>query len=151
MQGIVFLGALLGCLAGGRVADIVYRQSGSLRLSRSGVGGVCTGLCALLVYFAYGVHDEVAFAGLVSAGAFLAAAAGPVAYSAAIDIGGPRTPTIFGLMNMSGSIAAAVTPVAVGRYFEHSKDWNDILSVFSLLYVGAAICWLFLNSGRRIH
>src|SRR5690606_24264830 len=46
MQGLVFGGTFAGCLVGGSVTDWIWQRTGSMRLSRSGVGTFALGACS---------------------------------------------------------------------------------------------------------
>ena len=92
LQGLVLLGTLTGSLCGGTLVDWIWRRTGSLRLSRSGVGATFLAACAGLILAAWFVQNAVLAMLLLCGGAFLAALAGPCAFAAAIDIGGTRAP-----------------------------------------------------------
>jgi ACS family glucarate transporter-like MFS transporter/ACS family D-galactonate transporter-like MFS transporter len=40
--------------------------------------------------------------------------------------------------------------VLVGRLFRLTANWNLILLLFAGVYLAGAICWLFVDSQRRI-
>lgn len=149
LQGLVLTGTLTGSIVGGSVADWVWRKTGSLRLSRSGVGGTSLTVCASLIlasWFAQSAGTATAFLAL---GSFFAAVAGPSAYSVTIDIGGSRVAQVFGLMNMCGNLAAAACPVLVGILFERTPNWDLVLLLFAAVYFTGALCWIFLNPSPR--
>ena len=150
LQGLVFAGTLIGCIFGGMLTDWIWRQTGNLRLSRSGVGAASLGACSLLILAAWFVRSpELAMAWL-TLGSFFAALAGPAAFAAIIDIGGPRVPQVFGLMNMVGNVAAAACPIVVGRIFEVTANWNLVLLLFAGVYCAGAICWVFVNPQQPV-
>jgi ACS family glucarate transporter-like MFS transporter/ACS family D-galactonate transporter-like MFS transporter len=148
-QGLVLAGTLTGSILGGSVADWVLRRTGSLRLSRSGVGGTSLAICATLILGSWFVESAGAASALLALGAFFAAVAGPSAYSVTIDIGGTRVPQVFGLMNMCGNLAAAACPVLVGMIFKRTADWDLVLLLFAGVYFTGAVCWVFLNPNPK--
>jgi ACS family D-galactonate transporter-like MFS transporter len=150
LQGIVLGGALLGAIFGGLLTDWVWRRTGSLRASRSGVGAASLGTCSIVILGAWFVESTQVAVLLLAVGAFCAASAGPCAFAATIDIGGPRVPQVAGLMNMSGNFAAAACPVIVGRLFQLTENWNLILLLFAGVFLAGAICWAFVNPQRRV-
>ncbi len=87
---------------------------------------------------------------LLTAGAFLAALAGPCSIATTIDIGGSRVPQVFGLMNMTGNLAAAATPILVGKLFEWTSNWNLVLLLFAGVYLFGGLCWVFVNPQKHI-
>ncbi len=150
LQGVVLAGALMGCIFGGLVTDWVWRRTKSLRVSRSGVGAASLGTCAIVILGAWFVQSTEVAVFLLALGAFCAAFAGPCAFAATIDIGGPRVPQVAGMMNMSGNLAAAACPVLVGRLFQLTENWNLILLWFAGVFLAGAICWLFVNPQKRV-
>lgn len=145
LQGLVLVGSLVGSLFGGVVTDTIWRRTGSVRLSRCGVGAVALGACAMLVLTAWFVRSPVLAVTSLALGALLAAVAGPCAFAATIDVGGVQVPQVFGLMNMSGNFAAAACPVLVGMLFEWTANWNLVLLLFVFVYLAGATCWILAN------
>ncbi|WP_166821256.1 MFS transporter [Thalassoroseus pseudoceratinae] len=150
LQGVVLAGTLLGSVFGGVIIDWIWRKTGSLRLSRSGMGAASLGTCALLILAAWFIRDVNTAIALLAMGALFAAIAGPCAFATTIDIGGERVPQVFGIMNMSGNFAAAACPVLVATLFEWTENWNLVLVMFAGVYFVGAICWLFANPEKRI-
>jgi ACS family glucarate transporter-like MFS transporter/ACS family D-galactonate transporter-like MFS transporter len=150
LQGVVMIGALLGAIFGGLLTDWVWRRTGSLRISRSGVGAASLGSCSIVILGAWFVQSTEVAVFLLALCAFCAASAGPCAFAATIDIGGPRVPQVAGMMNMSGNFAAAACPVLVGRLFQLTTNWNLILLLLAGVFLTGAICWLFVNPQRHI-
>ncbi|WP_372718121.1 MFS transporter [Novipirellula sp.] len=150
LQGLVLAGTLTGSIFGGTLVDWIWRRTGSLRLSRSGVGATFLAACAVLIVAAWFVQSAVLAVALLSLGSFLAALAGPCAFAATIDIGGPRVPQVFGLMNMVGNLAAAACPILVGWLFQWTSNWNLVLLMFAGVYMVGAICWVFVNPQKQI-
>ncbi|MEZ6075129.1 MAG: hypothetical protein R3C56_05495 [Pirellulaceae bacterium] len=56
LQGLVLGGTLAGSLFSGRLVDWIWLRTGSLRLSRSGVGGTALASCGLLILAAWFVQ-----------------------------------------------------------------------------------------------
>jgi ACS family glucarate transporter-like MFS transporter/ACS family D-galactonate transporter-like MFS transporter len=150
LQGVVLGGFLLGAIFGGMFTDWIWRRTGNLRTSRSGVGGASLSACAVLILGAWFVESSGVAVFLMAAGAFCAAFAGPCAFAAIIDISGSRVPQVAGMMNMSGNLAAAACPILVGRLFELTKNWDLSLLLFAAIYLAGATCWLFIDPHRRI-
>jgi len=149
LQGLVFAGTLTGCIFGGMLTDWIWRRTGGLRLSRSGVGAVSLGACSLLIVAAWFVKSPELAVGLLALSSFFAALAGPCAFAATIDIGGSRVPQVFGLMNMVGNFAAAACPVIVGKLFQATANWDLVLLLFAAVYFVGAVCWVFVNPRPR--
>lgn len=141
-QALVLAGTLIGSLLGGWVTDRIYCRTGSLQMSRSGVGAVALGSCSILIFVAYFVANAHLAVGLLAAGAFFAALAGPCALATTIDVGGNRVGELFGLMNMTGNLAAAACPVVVAWLVARTASWEVVLLMFAGLYLMGALCWV---------
>jgi ACS family D-galactonate transporter-like MFS transporter len=150
LQALVLTGTMTGCLCGGLLTDWIWRRTGNLRLSRSGVGATFLFGCALLIVAAWFVESTVVAVALLALGALFAALAGPCAFSATIDIGGDHVPQVFGLMNMMGNFAAAACPILVAELFEWTSNWTLVLLVFAGIYVVGSCSWALVDCRRRI-
>ena len=145
MQSIVLAGALLGGLMGGVLTDWIWRHTGNLWLSRSGVGGLALGVCGILILASWFVDGVYLAIGLLAAGVFFASLAGPAMFAAVIDISGTRVAQVLGAVNMTGNFAVAICPVLVGQLFQRTSNWNLVLVLFALIYLLGAMSWLFFN------
>ena len=131
-------------------ADWIWKRTGSLRLSRSGVGAAFLLACAILILLAWFVKNTYLAVTLLSLGSLLAAMAGPCATAATIDIGGRHVPQVYGIMNMTGNFAAAACPILVGELFEWTSNWTIVLVVFAVIYLIGSICWALVDGSRQI-
>lgn len=150
LQALVFGGTLAGSILGGKLVDWIWRRTGNLRISRSGIGAGCLLSSGMLILAAWFATSPIVAVILLSLGALFAALAGPCAFAATIDIGGRHVPQVFGLMNMSGNFAAALCPIAIGWLFERTENWNLILLLFAAIYVAGAVFWVFVNPSKVI-
>jgi ACS family glucarate transporter-like MFS transporter/ACS family D-galactonate transporter-like MFS transporter len=150
LQGTVFVATLLGGLIGGLVVDLIYKRTNNLKLSRSGVGATCMLCCSGWIFCAFSANSVGMAVALIDLGAFTAALAGPCAYVTTIDLGKKLVPAVFGLMNMSGNLAAAATPVAIGYLFKFTSNWNIVLALFAVAYLLAAICWMLVDPNQSV-
>ena len=150
LQSCILTGTLTGVICGGMLTDWVWRSTGNLRLSRSGVGAASLGACSVVILAAWFARSLELAVALMALGAFLAAFAGPCAFAATIDIGGSRVPQVFGVVNMSGNFAAAICPVLIGVMFQWTSNWNIILLMFAGVFLVGAASWMFVNPQRRI-
>ncbi|MCB1686658.1 MAG: MFS transporter, partial [Pseudomonadales bacterium] len=150
LQALVFAGTLVGSIWGGLLTDWIWRRTGSLRWSRSGVGAAFLICCAALILCAWGVNTTLPAVALLSLGALSSALCGPSAYSAAIDIGGEHTAQVFGLMNMSGNLATAACPILLGELFSRTDNWQIALLAFAVIFIVGAVCWMLVDSQRTV-
>jgi MFS transporter, ACS family, D-galactonate transporter len=151
LQGLVFAGTLTGCIFGGMLTDWIWKRTGGSRFSRSAVGAASLGACSMLILAAWFVKSPEFAVALLALGSFFAALAGPAAFTAVIDLGGPNVPQVFGLMNMVGNFAAAACPIIVGRLFEVTANWNLVLLLFAGVYFTGAVCWVLVNPRSHVN
>ena len=110
LQGVVLGGALLGAIFGGLLTDWIWRRTGSLRISRSGVGAASL---AILLSRDSGrlVCREHRGCGISVGGrCFLRGVCRTLCFCYHDRYRRPRVPQVSGMMNMSGNLAAASLP-----------------------------------------
>lgn len=151
LQGVVLAASLVGSLMGGLLTDWVWKCTGSLRMSRAGVGGGCLFLSGVFILAAYFFPWLEARMVLMSLGALFAMLGGVSANAASVDVGNKHVPQVFGIVNMSGNFAAAATPVIVGRVFETTSNWSLVLIGFAVVYFVGAGCMALVDPTRKIH
>lgn len=149
-QGLLFAATMIGGLSGGLLVDRIYKRTQNLKASRSGVGVLCMLCCSLLIFSATFANSAGMAVTLITIGAFAASLAGPCAYVTTIDLGKNYVPAVFGFMNMSGNLLAAMGSVLVGYLFEQTSDWNNVLPLFGIAYLLAAICWWLVDPNQAI-
>lgn len=150
LQALVLTGTFAGAICGGLLADFVLRKTQNLRFSRCGVAGLMLFGCAALILSAWFVEGINLAVALIALGSLFAALAGPCSYTSCIDIGGSHVPQVFGLMNMSGNLAAAACPGVVGYLVDRTESWNLALVGFACVYLAGAVCWLFIDPRKKI-
>ncbi|MCA9123830.1 MAG: MFS transporter [Planctomycetaceae bacterium] len=158
LTALPLIATVFGSTLGGVASDAVFRATKSLALSRKGLAGGSLTLCAGLVFSAFFVADPSAAVFVISCGAFLAAFAGPCAYTVTMDMGGNNVASLFSTMNMIGNFGAGLMPWLVPRFKDwidrtpqllelcDGNSWNAVLVLFAVTYLGAAFCWLLLNT-----
>ncbi|QDT53737.1 putative sulfoacetate transporter SauU [Caulifigura coniformis] len=150
MQSAVLAGSLTGGLFGGLVVDWIWKRTGNLRLSRSGVASFAMGTCGLLILASWFVEDARLAIGLLTMGTMLASLAGAAMFAAVIDISGGRVAQVLGAVNMIGNFAVALCPILVGKLFEQTSNWNLVLVLFAGLYLLGGLFWAFFCPRRGI-
>jgi MFS transporter, ACS family, D-galactonate transporter len=145
LQGLVIGGGLIGGIVGGLLTDWLWRETKSLRVSRSAVGAASLASCAFLILGAWFVDSTGLAVLLLALGAFCSGTAGSSAFAAIIDIGGPSVPQVAGIMNMCGNFAAAACPIVVAKLFQLTENWNLILLLFAGVFLVGAVCWMLVN------
>ena len=150
LTSLPLLAVVVGSPLGGILADRLLVRTGSRRLSRQGVGAASMLLSALMIWPACSIADPLPAVLVFSLGSFFASWGGAVAYAASMDLGGRHVATAFAIMNMSGNFGAAIFPGIAAELQTRTNSWNAVLTMFLLIYVAAAICWLFADVSRPI-
>jgi len=70
----------------------------------------------------------------------------PGAWAACMDVGGRNAGSLSGMMNMSGNIGGALSPLVIGYilYWTHN-DWNVTIYLSAAIYLMGVLCWKFLD------
>ncbi len=71
------IGVILGTLFGGVIVDLIFRRSGSRKLSRTGVAVVALAVCAALTFASTHAESPLLFVGLLASRAFLSGLGSP--------------------------------------------------------------------------
>jgi MFS family permease len=145
MTSLVALGAMCGGIVGGFTSDAILRRTGNRRLSRQGLAVVGLTGCCILVLVALEVPDKQVAVVLFALAAFSATFGGFSGYTVTIDYGGRRVGTVFSIMNMSGNIGAALSPLVVGMLRERTGSWYPPMYFFISIMALDAVIWSLLN------
>ena len=142
----------VGSLLGGIAIDVLFRRTGSKRLSRSGTAVFALTACAAAVGAAAFVQDTNVAVGVIALGQLFAALAASATWAATLDISGRHTALVFAIMNTIGNLGSYACPKVLGYLVAHIKrtdgDWNLVLYLFVGINLAGAACWLLLNPNR---
>lgn len=146
--------SVTGVMLGGLVVDKLLVRTRSHWISRSATASVALGLCTLATLLAIWAREPLTAVLIVSVGTSLSGIASAASWAATIDIGGKHTAVVGAVMNMVGVIGDILCPIAVGYLFSHIErtgaSWSFVLYLFAAIYLGAALCWLALNSADHM-
>lgn len=149
--GYTYAGVLVGSLAGGIISDWILRRTGNARWARQGVAGgsmLFSAICIGISYYMKNTNDAIL---LLTIGAFFTGAGGPPAYAVTMEISGRYVATVFAVMNMAGNIGAAIFPSLIPKLLGPQRtQWDAVFLVFVLLYLTAAVLWIFIDPRKRI-
>ncbi len=143
------LGGAAGGVVGGLLNDGLYRLTGNRRWSRSGVGFVGKVLAAAFMAWSLAITDGRVAMVLLLACKFFGDWSQPTLWGAITDTGGRASATMFGLVNMAGNIGAVVAGPVMG-YWKEYHGWGGLFLGVTLVYLGAALCWLFIDCTRKL-
>ena len=156
---IPILSFVIGALLGGVIVDWLYQTTRDRRVSRQGVAVVAMFGCSLFVLIAYFVEATLPAVLLVSVGSLFAALGGSCGYTITIDKAGDHVGPVFGAMNMSGNLGAALCPTVIAYVAQNTGtaksgdiNWDSVLLVFMSLTMAAGIAWMMVNpNGTFFH
>jgi nitrate/nitrite transporter NarK len=100
------------------------------------------------VFAAYPIEDATLAVMVIAAGSLCFALGSASSYAITMDLGGRQTATLFSTMNMCGNFGAAICPTVVAALVPY-LGWSGVLPVFGAIYMGVAVCWMFLDSTPR--
>ncbi len=144
---------LFGGAAGGLVAGIlidwILRQTKKRRLSRSLVGFVGKFLSAVLVLASLLFEDGKQMMLVVMVGKFFTDWTQPAMWATMTDVGGRASGSVFGMVNMAGSIGAFLAGPIIGAIVEF-YGWDALFITIAGIYVAASFCWFFINADRPV-
>jgi MFS family permease len=154
---------LLGLLAGlplilSAVADLVgglttdrLKQAFGPHVGRCAIGGASLLIAGVAMLAAAQAGHPLLSALLIAlagaADSFLLGAA----WGTCIDIAGPHAGLVTAAMNTAGQVGAYLSPIVLARFLdEKHHDWTTPMLIIGGLYLGGALCWLFVNPSRPI-
>jgi sugar phosphate permease len=147
--GLPLWGGALGGALGGVLNDVLIRASGSKRFGRAAVALAGKGLAAVLIALSVGVADGRWVMVVLMVCKFFGDWSLASIWGATTDIGGPAAGTVFGVVNMAGSVAAFVASPVMG-YLVQTQGWEVLFYTVAGVYALSAVCWLLIDSNRRL-
>ena len=143
LASVPLLALIIGGIVGGLLSDWILVRTGSRRWARQGFSVINLLACAALFALASQVENSYVVVLLISTACLAMALGGVSAYAITMDMGAGHVATVFSIMNMSGSIGAAAFPKYVGWLLEKTQRWDHVLVSIAVMYLVAAICWIF--------
>lgn len=144
-----FLGAL-GCFAGGFASDALARRYG-LKFGRRIVGIVGMGLSSVVVLLAAGSTDNFTAAIFLSLGMGFKDLTLPVSFAVCVDIGGNKSGTVAGAMNMFGQLGAVFLGVVFGYIVKMTGgNYDAPLYLIAVMLFGACLLWLVIDPTEKV-
>jgi D-galactonate transporter len=149
-----FLGSLplwagvIGDTVGGLATDWLLKKTGRTNFSRRIVAIVgMLGTCVFIIPAALTASAYIALACLTVAMFFLECTIGP-AWAVPMDVGGKYSGTVSGMMNMSGNIGGALSPLVFGALVQYG-NWQAPFIVAACLLIAGAGIWAFWLDPQR--
>jgi MFS family permease len=137
------LGGMAGCIAGGFATDWLMRTMGEV-WGRRLPGLVSCGGAASMYLLALVLDTPesvvIAFASVYFWNDFLLGSL----WSTVQDVGGRNSGAMFGFINMSGNLGAAIFPPVIGMLVAN-KNWNGVFIVSAAAFMIAFVLWCFVD------
>lgn len=134
---------MVGDIFGGTLSDAIFRRRNSARLARRVVaapGFILAGL--FVIPAALTSHPVASILYLAASFFFLEWVIGP-AWAVPMDIGGPFSGTVTGVMNMIGALGGSLAAIVYGNLFDKGM-WVAPFYVSAIVMGIGALIWIFL-------
>jgi MFS family permease len=148
-SGLPLLVGALGCIAGGRISDLIIRRTGSKRWGRSLPGVVGFALAGGLVLLVPLAPAPGWVFLLICLATLLQDTAIPCIWSVTSDVGGRYAGTVAGFMNTAGAVGGALGLLATGE-LAGTHGWDTTFVMFAASYVLGSLLWLRIDASESI-
>jgi sugar phosphate permease len=143
LASVPLITAMIGDIVGGWLTDALYRRTKRLTFSRRVVAAPALLGAAVFLIPAATTSDAVtAIVCLAASNFFLDMVLGP-AWAVPMDVAGPSSGTVTGVMNMTGAVGASISPLVFGSLVQHGS-WIAPFFVTAAILVTGALIWIFL-------
>jgi sugar phosphate permease len=143
LASVPLITAMIGDILGGALTDALYRRTKRLNFSRRVVAApALLGAAVFLIPAATTSSAVTAIVCLAASNFFLEMVLGP-AWAVPMDVAGPSSGTVTGVMNMTGAVGASISPLVFGALVQHGS-WIAPFFVTAAVLVTGALIWIFL-------
>jgi sugar phosphate permease len=142
------LGGAVGGIVAGALNDYLVGRIGR-RNGRRSVAFTGKFLAAVLLAASIPIADGRTVMVVVLVCRFFADWSLPTLWGALTDVGGRASGTVFGIVNMIGSVGAFVAGPILG-WWKQEWGWSGLFLGVALVYLAAAVCWLFIDPTRPV-
>jgi sugar phosphate permease len=148
LASVPLIAAMIGDIAGGTLTDALFRRTKRLTFSRRVVAApALLGAAVFLIPAATTSEAMTAIVCLAASNFFLEMVLGP-AWAVPMDVAGPSSGTVTGVMNMTGAVGASISPLVFGALVQHGSWIAPFFVTAAILIIGALI-WIFLIDPER--
>lgn len=143
------IGGALGGMVAGVLNDRLMRYVGGAKWARRLVGVSGKLVSAGLVVYSLGFEDGRMMMVVIAAAKFFTDWSQPTVWGTVTDIGGPAAGSVFGTVNMAGSLGGFAAGPILGWIIERA-GWNWLFLTIAGIYVVSGLVWLLINSSRPL-
>jgi len=140
----LFFGGIGSLFCGALVPRVVARI-GSVRVARRLLACTGYGCAAALLLVSVSLRDPVWAMIAMGLASFANDFVMPVSWTACMDVGGPYTGTLSGMMNMLGALVAGLASIVSGKLHDVTGSWTPTFYLSAGAYALGFLCWLFLD------
>jgi sugar phosphate permease len=141
---------MIGDLLGGSLTDRIYRKTGKLKFARRVVAApamLASGVCLIPAAL---THDAVTAIACLTASLFFLELVISPAWAVPMDVGGQFSGTVSGIMNMSGALAASVSPIIFGFLVQRGRWVTPFVISAGVMLAGALIWALLIDPEKSV-
>lgn len=150
LASVPLVTAMIGDIVGGALTDWLFRRTNRLAFSRRIVAAPALLGAAVFLIPAGTTSDAMtAIVCLAASNFFLEMVLGP-AWAVPMDVAGPSSGTVTGVMNMTGAIGASISPLVFGMLVQRGSWIAPFFVTAAVLVVGALIWILLIDPERSV-
>jgi MFS family permease len=149
LSSLVLAGGALGVLTGGVIADRLLKGRLPVVWARRLFGAVAYAVAATCLAAAVRADSPLVLASLMALANLSVQLTLPTWWSCAIEQSGRHVGALFGLLNMTGLVGAAVSQWYVGWFSDLRKEqgftgreqWDPMFDVYLIVLIAGAVLW----------
>ncbi len=143
------LGGALGGMFAGVLNDWLTRVFGGPKWARRIVGVSGKLISAVLVILALGIEGGREMMLVIAVAKFFTDWSQPTVWGAVTDVGGPAAGSVFGAVNMAGSIGGFAAGPILGWIIQ-TAGWNALFQTIAAIYLVSGFAWLMIDTSRPL-
>jgi nitrate/nitrite transporter NarK len=148
-SGLPLLMSVVADFFGGVTTDRLSVRYG-LRIGRCGVGGGSLLLAGIMLATGTATSNNMLAVILISLALAFSNFLLGASWGTCSDIAGSNAGVVSGCMNTAGQLGGVLSPIITALFVQRYGSWSAPLYLSSLLYLGGAVCWLFIEPRQQI-
>src|SRR5436190_4348180 len=149
VTSLVFVPAIIICLLGGYIGDIIVKKKG-LKFGRRSIAMAALGLNSILFLIEATTQNDTLLVACFLMGFGCVLTFSVSAFGVCIDVGGNHAGAVSGLMNCVGQIGAFFLAIVFGKIVDSTGSFNAPLFVISGLLVIGSLLWLLVDPNKKL-
>ena len=149
VTSLVFVPAIIICLVGGYIGDIIVKKKG-LKFGRRAIAMSALSLNSILFLLEATTQNDTLLVACFLMGFGCVLTFGVAAFGVCIDVGGNHAGAVSGLMNCIGQIGAFFLAIVFGKIVDSTGSFNAPLFVISGLLLIGSLLWLLVDPTKKL-